>query len=106
MVHEWDLDMFHKQSDHALQMQKLEIEAKKLELKLKQEDRLAARKHQQLMKELELEIRAYETKWNQLLRVPITLIKLPVMILFGIAICIAAGRNRTVESREFWTFMR
>lgn len=84
LQHEWDLDMFQKQAAHATGLKQMEIEARKLELKLRQEDRVKARRHSEDMKELEYAIRFAETRWRSLLRIPLMIIKLPVLIIVAI----------------------
>jgi hypothetical protein len=95
-----------KQLTHQLRMKQLEIEAKKLELKLRAEESTKSRKHSQQMKELELAIRQSELKWQQILRLPTILLKLPVLCLFGIAYCISCVKGNEINSREFWSFLR
>ena len=104
--HDWELDAWNKQAAHDLKIHQLKLESVKAELKLRQEERLASRKHQEHMKELELEIRRYETQWGQILRLPVMIIRLPLYILFGVALCIATARNKTIDNREFWTFLK
>lgn len=92
--------------EHALAISRLSLEAKKVELRLKQDERIAARKHQQQMKELELAIREKEVQWGQLLRLPLLIIKLPVLILLGIAYICAVLTHQDINNTEFWRYLR
>lgn len=57
------------------------------------------------MKELDIEVQKLESKWSALLRIPITIIKLPVYVLFGIAYIVAVARKQE-PSDNFWNFLR
>lgn len=92
--------------NHAVLLKKLEIEEKKIEFKLKQADAVRSRIHQQKMKELELAIRDKELKWGNLLRLPTLLLKLPVLILLGIAYIIAVATKQDINNTEFWRYLR
>lgn len=60
--------------------------------------------HSKEMKQLELEIEKLEAKWSSWLKIPITIVKLPVLILFAIAyICSVFMKQEMPE--EFWDFM-
>lgn len=104
--HDWEVDMWGKQAAHDLEKTKLQIEAKKLELQMRQEDAMKSRTHQEHMKDLEAEIRQYEAKWTQLLRVPVLIVKLPLFILFGIAFCIATTKGTEISNNDYWKLLR
>ncbi len=50
---------------------------------------------------LNLETAKLEVKWKALLSVPITIVKLPVLCLFGIAYIVAVARG-VEPSESFW----
>ena len=61
--------------------------------------------HAKDMKRLELEIDILEAKWASWLRIPLTIITLPVRILFVIPICIYAVTKQEIP-QEVWKFLR
>ena len=105
MEHQWSVEDWDKQAAHDIKIHQLKLEGTKLELKLRQEDRLAARKHQQIMKELEAEIRGYEAKWGQILRVPVMIIKIPLYILLGIAFIVATAKGKEITQGDYWRLL-
>lgn len=74
--HQWKIDEFDKQASHAVQMKTLELEG----------DRLAAK----------------ITAWFKL---PLYLIKLPVMLIMGVGAAITLARGKEL-SDKFWQFLR
>jgi hypothetical protein len=96
LQHEWDLDFFQKQSAHARELKRLEIELRRSELKLRQEDAVKARKHYEQMKELEYAIRFQETRWRSLVRIPLMIIKLPVLIIIAVGATIEMIRTKEI----------
>lgn len=70
----------------------------------KEEGRLT-REHAVTMKKLDIEAAKLETKWNILFKIPLTVIKLPVYIVFSIAY-IAAVIKGTEPTEEFWKFLK
>lgn len=74
--HEWDVEEFDKRAQHAVTMKQLDIQAEKLQAKI--------------------------TSW---FHVPIMIIKLPVLILFGIAFICAQFTKKDLPA-EFWQFLR
>lgn len=61
--------------------------------------------HVKQLKAMELEIARSEAKWTNILRLPLTLIRVPLLIVFGIAYCIAMVRDKE-PSEDFWRLMR
>lgn len=74
--HQWKLDEFEKQTAHAVQMKTLELEGDKLAAKV--------------------------TAWFKL---PLYIIKLPVMIVMGVGAAISLARGKDL-SQDFWKFLR
>ena len=66
--HEWDIDMFRIQAEHAVTMKQLEIAQLKL-----------------------------EAKWNSWLKLPAMLIKLPVWCILAIGYIINSIRNKNPD---------
>lgn len=91
--------------EHALQMQKLAIELKKTEIKLRQEDATKSRKHQEQMKQVELAIREQEVKWQNLLKIPLLIIRLPILTILTIGYIIDRVK-KTEPSDKFWQLMK
>jgi hypothetical protein len=79
--------------EHAITMRRLDIQLKKEELLLKQEEAIKSRNHAQTMKEMELKIRELQVRWTNLLRIPIMVVMLPVYFILGIAIIIEVVRK-------------
>lgn len=74
--HQWDVEEFEKQAAHQIALKQLDIQATKLEAKI--------------------------TSW---FHVPIMIIKLPVLILFGVAFICAQFTKKDLPA-EFWQFLR
>lgn len=99
-----DRDENERNRQYQLNLKKTEVEAKKLELQLRQQDRIRFERHQQKMATTELEIRRYEASWTNILRLPITIVKLPVYVLFGIAYIISILTKQELNDK-FWSFI-
>lgn len=97
--HEWDVEMFNKQSAHVAHLKKLEIDSRKLELQLRREDAQKSRKHAESLKELEYAIRYNETRWRSLLRLPALLILLPVYIILAIGCTIRLAQGKEIPQQ-------
>lgn len=106
LQHEWDVESRAKEMEHNVAINRMQIEGVKLEIKLKQEDATRARRHQELMKKLELEIRREEAKWTQWYRIPVLIIKLPLYCLFGIAFIVATAKGDEINQGDFWKLLR
>jgi len=61
--------------------------------------------HTQRIKELELQVQILESKWSIWLKVPVTIVKLPLLILFGIAY-ICSMFTKKAHSEEFWKVLK
>lgn len=73
--------------EHSEHLKRLEIELKKTEL------------------ELELELRKADLRWQQVFKIPLSIIKLPVLMLFGIAIIITSFTRRDIKVQAFWKYI-
>lgn len=74
--HEWDVEEFKLQAELTVHVKELDIQAAKLEATI--------------------------TSW---FHIPIMIIKLPVLVLFGIAFICAQFTKKDLPS-EFWAFLR
>lgn len=99
-----DLAENERNRQHALAMKQFDVDLKKSELKLRQEDRVKERVHSQRMATLQTAQIRYEAGWQNILRLPLVIIKLPVYILFGIAYIVCIGTKQE-PSTEFWKFI-
>lgn len=70
----------------------------------KDENRLS-REHAVTIKRLELEVLKLETKWNSWLKIPITIIKLPIYIILSFGF-IAAVLRKQEPSKDFWAYLK
>lgn len=57
------------------------------------------------VKRMEIEVAKLEAKWSSLLRLPIFLLKLPVLVILAIGFCIAVARGKELSS-SFWAYMK
>lgn len=57
------------------------------------------------VKGLELEVKKLEAKWTSWLKLPITIIKLPLLVLLGIAYIVSMFTKYEVPD-EFWDMLR
>ena len=67
-------------------------------------DRLT-REHDIRVRQMELEVYKIETRWSILLRIPLTIIKLPVYIVMSLGYTVAMARKHDPGDR-FWDFLR
>lgn len=65
----------------------------------------AARQYNLEMKRLELEVERLQVKWGSLLRIPMTFIKLPVLVVMAVAYCICCAR-KVEPNDKFWNFLK
>jgi hypothetical protein len=89
---------------HAVNMQRLLIEDHRMQLKLKLADAQASRKSLEQRQKAELRTRELESHYSSLYRIPLTLIKLPVYLLFGIAFIIQVAKGKEINS-NFWKIL-
>jgi len=87
LLHEWEVENFEKQAAHAIQI-------KQLELALKREDNQA-----------KIELKKLEAKWSSWLKLPITLIKLPIYLVMATGYVVAVARKQDV-TKNFWEYLR
>lgn len=100
-----DRDENERNRQHQERLKSLDIEAKKTELRLRQQDRIRYERHLQRMAVLEAETRHHEASWTNILKVPTTIIKLPVYMIFSIAYCISVVTKQELPA-EFWKFIK
>jgi len=61
--------------------------------------------HTKIVKSMELEVAKIEARWSVLLKLPLTIVKLPLYVIMGIAYCIAVAR-KVEPSEHFWHLLR
>lgn len=61
--------------------------------------------HELAVKEKELEVMRLEAKWSSWMKIPLTIIKLPVLLLFGIAQIVAVARKYELPE-AYWRFIK
>lgn len=103
--HEWDVEATRVAYEHEITVARLNVEAKKKLFMLQREDANKSRKHAERMKETELAIRELEVKWKSLLRIPVLVVKLPILALFAIAYIMSVMTNHEIKSDAFWRFV-
>ena len=64
-----------------------------------------ARDHDLKVRAQELQILKTQTSWGILLKVPLTIIKLPLYIVLGIGFCVAMARGVEV-GEDFWNLLQ
>jgi hypothetical protein len=74
-------------------------------MQAEKEENAANREYTLRLKELDIEAQKLESRWAALLRLPITVIKLPVYIVFAIAYIVAVARKHE-PSDSFWNFLK
>ena len=57
------------------------------------------------LKELEIDHLKMESRWNAWFRIPVTIVKLPVYVLFGLGYVVHAIRQ-TEPSDRFWDLLK
>lgn len=63
-------------------------------------------KHDVDVKKLELEVARVEAKWSSWLRIPVTLIKLPVYCLLAVGFIITSFREDKEPGQNFWDVIK
>lgn len=61
--------------------------------------------HQIALKQLDLDLARLEAKWSSWLRIPLTIIKLPVYLLFGVAFIMSVIVKYDLPE-DFWRFLK
>lgn len=64
-----------------------------------------AREFEITMKRLDIEAQTLETKWRSWLRIPITIVKLPLFLVLGIGYVVAVARGKE-PSQNFWELLK
>lgn len=74
--HQWKIEEFDKQADHAIRIKELELESERIAAKI--------------------------TAW---FKIPLYLIKLPVMVVMGVGAAVSLARGKEL-SENFWRFLK
>lgn len=61
--------------------------------------------HDLAVKEKDLELMRLEAKWSSWIKIPLTIVKLPVLLLFGIAQIVAVARKYELPE-AYWRFIK
>jgi hypothetical protein len=61
--------------------------------------------HDLQAKDKDIELEKLKAKWATWIHIPLYIVKLPVMMLFGIAYIVAVARKHE-PSEDFWKFLR
>lgn len=97
--------MFDKQAAQVLAVKTLERETKLAELRMRAEQADASRQSNERIKQAELDIARLDAKLNNLYKIPLSIVRLPLYIVLGIAYCIAVARDHE-PSADFWRLLR
>lgn len=62
--------------------------------------------HELRKKELEVQLAELEAKWASWLRIPITIIKLPVYCILALGYVVSAFRQENEPGQNFWDILR
>lgn len=62
--------------------------------------------HAREIKELELEAVKFESKWSVLFKIPLMIIKLPVLLLLGVGFIVGSFKEDYEPSESFWNLLR
>jgi len=103
--HANEVEVFNLQAVHTQKIKQMELDGKLADIQGRLESARLARESQERTKNAELELARIEARWLSWLRIPITIIKLPVYLVFGVAYCIAVARKHEPPD-SFWRFMR
>lgn len=103
--HAYEVEAFKMQAEHAEKIKQMELDAKLAEIKGRLESAKASRESQERIKDAELELARLEARWLSWLRIPVTVVKLPVYVVLGVAYCIAVARKHE-PSDKFWQFLK
>lgn len=68
------------------------------------EEQRILQEHAVTMKRLEIEEQKLEAKWGTWLRIPITIVKLPVFMIMAIGYTVAMARGTEVPEK-FWKYL-
>lgn len=103
--HANEIEAFKLQAEHTQKVKQMELDGRRLELQTRLESAKASRESQERIRNAELELARIEARWLSWLRIPMTVVKLPVYIVFSVAYCIAVAR-RHEPSDKFWQFLK
>ncbi len=103
--HANEVEAFKLQAEHAQKLKAMELEGKLAEIKGRLESAKASRESQERIRSAELELARIEARWLSWLRIPITVVKLPVYVVLAISYCIAVARKHE-PSDKFWQLLK
>lgn len=105
---EWEREdrQIKESYEHEVAVARLNVDAKRQLTIMQHENALKSQQHSEKMKELELEIRKLDVQWGSWLRIPVLIVKLPVLILFSVAYIVSVATGHEINSNEFWRFIK
>lgn len=103
--HEWDIESNRSMNEHEITIAKLNVDAKKQLFLLKREEAQQSRLHTELIKETDLAIKKLDVQLKSWFKIPILIIKLPLLALLGIAYIVSVATGHEIKSTEFWRFI-
>lgn len=103
--HEWDVDSTRVANEHEITVARLNVDAKRQLFMMQREEATKSRLHAEHMKEVDLEIRKLDVKLRSWFKIPILIIKLPVLILLGIAYIASVVTGHEIKGNDFWRFI-
>jgi hypothetical protein len=98
-------EMFAKQAAHSEAVRQMEKDTKLAELNGRHEAAKLARESNERIKQAELELARLEARWLSWLRIPITIIRVPLYLILGIGLCISLARKHE-PPKDFWALLR
>lgn len=93
--------MFDKQTAHVREVKTIEKDTKVAELTMRAEAARAGRESAERIRDKELELARLEARWLSWLRIPITVVKLPLYLLLGVAVCISVAKHKDVPDKLY-----
>lgn len=103
--HANETEIFGMQAAHTQRVKQMELDGKLADIQARRDLAKAGRESQERIRDKELELAKIEAQWLSWLKVPITIVKLPVLVVFSVAYCIAVARKHE-PSDNFWRFLK
>jgi hypothetical protein len=105
LEHEWDVEATKVANEHEITVARLNVEAKRELVLLQREDAVKSRTHAEKMAETDLAIKKLDVTMRTWFRIPILILKLPLLVLLGLAYLASVATGHEITSRDFWHFI-
>lgn len=105
LEHAQNMEVMLAQTEHVQKLKQMELETKKAEIQGRLEAAKASRESQERIRNAELELARIEARWLSWLRIPVTILKLPLYIVLGVAVCIAVARKHE-PPEKLWHLLK